>query len=112
MTDAPAAAPAPKPAPTGPLVTSALDGPVGILTLNNGAKRNALSEELLDTFISALEGLQGHMSAPSSCAPPPAWACGPPAMTFANSSMAPAIPWAMPTRWSGRCGPSAPARRR
>ncbi len=64
MSDAPVspapAAPAPKPAPAGPLVTAALDGPVGILTLNNGAKRNALSEELLDTFISALEGLQGH----------------------------------------------------
>lgn len=50
MSDA-AAAPAPP-----PLVSTEIRGRVGIVTLANAAKRNALSADLLDAFIAAMEG--------------------------------------------------------
>ncbi len=41
--------------PAAPIVTGAVDGHVGTITLNNAAKRNALSQDLLDAFMTILE---------------------------------------------------------
>lgn len=46
-------------APQTPIVTGEVDGMVGTITLNNPAKRNALSRELLDALMAQLEAFRG-----------------------------------------------------
>ncbi len=91
----------------GALVATEVLGHVGVITLAQQRKRNALSGQMVTGVIAALAGCRPPACARSCCARPRECACGRPGTTSTSCPGAGATRWPTTTRSSSCCAPSA-----